>query len=238
MVSSQGLLYVTLLGLLIIAFAYFYNSIAFDPVRQADQIRRQGGFIPGIRPGPQTERYLGKVVNRITLPGAIFIAAIAIMFLVLLIHYGKLDISLLAISMAVLCVFGSNIGLWVFGLDYSISAVLGLISLVGIIVRNAIIMYDYVAELRNKELMSVRDAAFHAGLRRMRPIFLTSATTAIGVVPMILAGTMLWKPMGVVICFGTLFTLPLIVTILPVAYCVAFQNKKRQNFRPLKIKRR
>jgi preprotein translocase subunit SecY len=79
MVSSQGLLYVTLLGLLIIAFAYFYNSIAFDPVRQADQIRRQGGFIPGIRPGPQTERYLAKVVNRITLPGAIFIAAIAIM---------------------------------------------------------------------------------------------------------------------------------------------------------------
>lgn len=79
MVSSQGLLYVTLLALLIIAFAYFYNSIAFDPVRQADQIRRQGGFIPGIRPGPQTERYLAKVVNRITLPGAVFIAAIAVM---------------------------------------------------------------------------------------------------------------------------------------------------------------
>ena len=55
--------------MLIIAFAYFYNSIAFDPVRQADQIRRQGGFIPGVRPGPQTERYLAKVVNRITLPG-------------------------------------------------------------------------------------------------------------------------------------------------------------------------
>ncbi len=163
------------------------------------------------------------------------IAAIAVMFLVLIIHYGKLDISLLAISMAVLCVFGANIGLWAFGLDFSISAVLGLISLVGIIVRNAIIMYDYVAELRNKELMSVRDAAFHAGLRRMRPIFLTSATTAIGVVPMILAGTMLWKPMGVVICFGTLFTLPLIITILPVAYCVVFENKKRQNFRPIKL---
>jgi preprotein translocase subunit SecY len=79
MISSQGLLYVTLLALLIIAFAYFYNSIAFDPVRQADQIRRQGGFIPGIRPGPQTERYLAKVVNRITLPGAIFIAVIAVL---------------------------------------------------------------------------------------------------------------------------------------------------------------
>ena len=163
------------------------------------------------------------------------VAAIFVMFLVLIIHYGKLNISLLAISMAVLCVFGATFGLWLFGLDFSISAVLGLISLVGIIVRNAIIMYDYVAELRTKDLLSVTEAAYQAGLRRMRPIFLTSATTAIGVVPMILAGTMLWMPMGVVICFGTLFTLPLVITILPVAYCVAFENKKRQNFRPIKI---
>ena len=79
LVSSQGLLYIVTFGLLIIAFAYFYNSIAFDPMRQADQIRRQGGFIPGIRPGPQTESFLGKVVNRITLPGALFVAFIAIL---------------------------------------------------------------------------------------------------------------------------------------------------------------
>ena len=78
-INSQNLVYMTAFGLLIIAFAYFYNSIAFDPVRQADQIRRQGGFIPGVRPGPQTERYLAKVVNRITLPGAVFIAIIALL---------------------------------------------------------------------------------------------------------------------------------------------------------------
>ena len=79
LVSSQGLLYIVTFAILIIAFAYFYNSIAFDPVRQADQIRRQGGFIPGIRPGPQTESFLAKVVNRITLPGALFVAFIAIL---------------------------------------------------------------------------------------------------------------------------------------------------------------
>ena len=78
-INSQNLVYMTIFALMIIGFAYFYNSIAFDPVRQADQIRRQGGFIPGIRPGPQTERYLAKVVNRITLPGAVFIATIAIL---------------------------------------------------------------------------------------------------------------------------------------------------------------
>jgi preprotein translocase subunit SecY len=78
-VNSKNLVYITLFATMIIAFAYFYNSIAFDPVRQADQIRRQGGFIPGVRPGPQTERYLARVVNRITLPGAVFIAAIAVL---------------------------------------------------------------------------------------------------------------------------------------------------------------
>ena len=65
-------------ALLIIGFAYFYTAISFDPVKQADTIRKQGGFIPGIRPGPQTERYLAKILSRITLPGALFIAAVAL----------------------------------------------------------------------------------------------------------------------------------------------------------------
>ena len=78
-VNSQNIVYISIFALMIIAFAYFYNSIAFDPIRQADQLRRQGGFIPGIRPGPQTERYLAKAVNRITLPGAVFVAVIAIL---------------------------------------------------------------------------------------------------------------------------------------------------------------
>ncbi len=70
--------YILIFGLLIIGFAYFYNSIAFDPARRADELRKSGGFITGIRPGPQTERYLSKVLNRITLPGSIFLAVIAL----------------------------------------------------------------------------------------------------------------------------------------------------------------
>lgn len=79
LVNSQNIIYIASFFLLIIAFAYFYNSIAFDPIRQADQLRQQGGFIPGIRPGPQTERYLARAVNRITLPGAVFVGTIAIL---------------------------------------------------------------------------------------------------------------------------------------------------------------
>jgi preprotein translocase subunit SecY len=78
-VNQRSIFYLTLYGLMIVAFAYFYNAIAFDPAKQADQIRKQGGFIPGIRPGPQTERFLAKTVNRLTLPGSVFIAAIALL---------------------------------------------------------------------------------------------------------------------------------------------------------------
>ena len=79
LINSQNMLYISVFFMLSVAFAYFYNSIAFDPVRQADQLRKQGGFIPGIRPGPQTERFFAKTVNRITLPGALFVAFIAIL---------------------------------------------------------------------------------------------------------------------------------------------------------------
>ena len=58
--DTTNWLHLLLYGLLIIGFSYFYNSIAFSPEKQADQLRKQGGFIPGIRPGPQTERYLAQ----------------------------------------------------------------------------------------------------------------------------------------------------------------------------------
>lgn len=166
--------------------------------------------------------------TKINLPGLTMsvIAAIIVMFLVLIIHYGKIGISILAISESLICIFGATFGLWLFGLDMGITALLGIISLIGIIVRNAIIMYDYANELVEKEHMDVEHAAYLAGMRRMRPIFLTSATTALGVIPMIIAKTMLWMPMGVVICIGTLITLPLVITVLPVAYTLAFSKSK------------
>jgi preprotein translocase subunit SecY len=79
LVSPSDPLYIAIYGILIIFFTYFYTAITFDPHQQADIIRKQGGFIPGIRPGPPTERYLGQILNRITLPGSLFLAAIAIL---------------------------------------------------------------------------------------------------------------------------------------------------------------
>jgi preprotein translocase subunit SecY len=71
--------YIGIYGILIILFTYFYVTITFDPHQQADLIRKQGGYIPGIRPGPPTERYLAGILNRITLPGSLFLAVVALL---------------------------------------------------------------------------------------------------------------------------------------------------------------
>ena len=75
--SPDNVFYVLLEATLIIFFAYFYTAISFDPHEQADTIRKQGGYIQGIRPGIATERHLSYILNRITLAGASFIAIIA-----------------------------------------------------------------------------------------------------------------------------------------------------------------
>jgi preprotein translocase subunit SecY len=71
--------YILILFGLIVFFTYFYTAIQFDPEQQAEMIQRQGGFIPGVRPGRQTARHLGHILNRITLPGSLFLATIAIL---------------------------------------------------------------------------------------------------------------------------------------------------------------
>ena len=155
-------------------------------------------------------------------------AALLVLLVLLVYHFKKLNISFLALSSSLLCLFGSAFGMWIFHMDISVTAILGVISLIGIIVRNAIIMYEYSDHLVEHEHLTAKEAAYLAGQRRMRPIFLTTATTALGVVPMILAATDLWMPMGVVICFGAILTMPMVVTLLPVAYWKLFEKSTRR----------
>lgn len=156
-----------------------------------------------------------------------FLAAVAILFSFLLIHFRKVSIASLTMVLSLLCLFGASFGLWAFGMDFTMTAVLGLISLVGIIVRNGIIMFEYAEQLRSEQGCCVREAAMLAGQRRMRPIFLTSCTTALGVLPMIISGDLLWMPMGLVICFGTMMSIMLIVLIMPVSYWIVFKKADR-----------
>lgn len=153
-------------------------------------------------------------------------AAAFIIFLFLLVNFKKVSISVVALVSISLCLLGAALGLWLTGTEFGLTCVLGLISLMGIIVRNAIIMFQHAEDLRLKKRLPAREAAYDAGRRRMLPIFLTSATTAVGVVPMIVSRSSLWTPMGIVICFGTVVSMVLVVTVLPVTYWKIFGNVK------------
>ena len=203
-------------------------TIGADLVGATSQVaaeRTVSRWLDGFRQRHPTDALLVRFgglseINGMIVPQILWsvVAALLVMFVLLLYHFGRIRLAMLALSSSALCLFGAMLGLWLFRLDISITAVLGTVSLIGIIVRNAIMMYEYAEELRHTRGLSVSEAAYEAGRRRMRPVFLTSATTALGVLPMIIAHTSLWMPMGVVICFGTIFTLPLTLTILPVLY--------------------
>ena len=143
--------------------------------------------------------------------------AVAIIFFILLFHYAQADTAILLLFSLLLCMPGAALGLIIQDTDMSLTCVLGIVSLMGILVRNAIVLLDYAEELRN-EGQAVHDAVLNASKRRMRPIFLTSAAATMGVLPMVIGNSALWKPMGVVIFWGTPVTMIFILTVIPVAY--------------------
>ena len=154
--------------------------------------------------------------------------AVFIIFFILLFHFKRISLALVNLSAMALCVFGAAVGLLVTGYDMSITGILGVVSLMGILVRNGIIMLDYAEELRRDKGLTVREAAFQAGERRMRPIFLTSAAASVGVLPMMLENNTLWSPMAAVVFFGTLISMVLIATVLPVLYSVVFDKSAKK----------
>ncbi len=151
--------------------------------------------------------------------------AVVIIFFILLSHYKNVATAALLLLCIVLCIPGAGIGLAIQGEVLSLTCTLGFISLMGILVRNVIIMIDYSEELQRSEGMTVKEAIFHSAERRMRPIFLTSAAASMGVLPMVLTGTPLWRPMGTVIFWGTIITFFFIVTVIPVLYWKVMEKK-------------
>jgi preprotein translocase subunit SecY len=77
--QTGSLTYLLVEAAMIIVFTYFYTAVQFNPVDQADNLRKYGGYIPGIRPGPPTAQYLDRVLSRLTFPGALFLAAVAVL---------------------------------------------------------------------------------------------------------------------------------------------------------------
>jgi preprotein translocase subunit SecY len=80
--------YLILQALLIVIFTYFYTAVQFNPVDQADNLRKYGGYIPGIRPGPPTAQYLDRVLTRLTLPGSLYLALVATLPTLIILYGG------------------------------------------------------------------------------------------------------------------------------------------------------
>ena len=144
--------------------------------------------------------------------------SLVIIFFFILINFRKFGITLVIMAAMSLCLFGAMVGLWIADLTIGLTSVLGFITLLGMIVRNVILMYQHAEDKRKVCRWSAKLAAYDAGKRRMVPIFLTTATTAVGVVPMMLGGSTFWAPVGVTIFAGGIGSLILVVTILPVLY--------------------
>ncbi len=160
--------------------------------------------------------------------------AMLIVFFFLLFNFKKYGITLVCMAALGLMIPGALIGLGLMNRALGLTSIFGLITLMGMIMRNEILIFEHANDLlRDKKAMltaevpsitkeeyneAVRQAAYDAGKRRMVPIFLTTATTAVGVVPMIIAGSSFWMPVGVTIFAGGIGSLIMVVTMLPVIY--------------------
>ncbi|MBP5770470.1 MAG: efflux RND transporter permease subunit [Bacteroidaceae bacterium] len=207
------------------------------------------------------ERRLAKLVTEMTLPVGVhaevggeleyndeampqiiigIAIAMVIIFFFILFNFKRFGITNLCMIALVLMVPGALIGLGLMNRQIGLTSIFGLITLMGIIMRNEILIFEHadahikrfheehprptspspeeLTSYRQRFNYAIQEAAYDAGHRRMVPIFLTTATTAVGVIPMIIAGSSFWMPVGVTIFAGGIGTLILVVTILPVVY--------------------
>lgn len=155
------------------------------------------------------------------------VVSIGLIFVVLLFQFQRFRKVLLVMLAMPLSLLGAFLGLAVARYPFGLTAFIGIIGLLGIVIRNGVILVTYAEELRIGQGLSAFDAALAAGKRRMRPIALTSVAAAIGVVPMVLSRSLLWGPLGTVTCFGLLFGMVLTLFVLPVAYWQIMRGQPR-----------
>ena len=153
--------------------------------------------------------------------------ALVIIFFFILFNFKRFGITFICMAAISLSVPGAMIGLAIADRTLGLTSLFGFITLMGIIMRNEILIFEHADE-KMAEGMSARDAAYDAGRRRMVPIFLTTATTAVGVIPMIIAGSSFWMPVGITIFAGGIGTLILIVNVLPVVYWKLNQGRDKK----------
>ncbi len=168
--------------------------------------------------------YEGEIQDYVPMSYALTVGII-INFFILLFQFKTIKTSLLVMSTLLLSLLGAAVGLLSIGFPFGFTSFIGVMGLSGLVIRNGVILVDYANSLIRESGFSVKEAALLAGKRRLRPIFLTSVTTAIGVIPTIIRRSLLWGPLASVICFGLLFAMVLTLYILPVLYMYVYESE-------------
>lgn len=153
---------------------------------------------------------------------ALLVSTIAI-YLILMFQFRSIIDPLVVMAAIPLGLLGASLGLVITHNAFGFTAFLGIVSLGGVVVRNAIILVDYI-KARAAEGMAIEEAAIEAGERRLRPIFLTTMAAAVGVTPMILSGSSMWSPLGSTIAFGLIGSMFFTLIVIPVLFVVIHQR--------------
>ncbi len=229
------------------------NIADIEPTWNIGQISHQNGIrtlavLAHTRPGVFPENILQRVsqeIKNIPLPpgyhvviggehenvlktfgqmGQSLAISTVLIFLILLIQFGNVTETIIVMLAIPLTILGAAVGLQITGNPLGFTASIGIASLIGIVIRNSIILVDYADSLV-KSGMEVREAAITSAIRRMRPIFLTSLAAAVGVIPMILSGSPLWSPLASVFAVGVLFSMIMTLLVIPVVYNSIMKNR-------------
>ncbi|NTU41918.1 MAG: TolC family protein [Nitrospirales bacterium] len=197
----------------------------------SDLLKAIGPQIKNIRlPAGYRIEYGGEKANRDEafpeMTKALGISLLAI-FLILLLQFRKISEPLVIMASIPLALPGAVLGLLITHNPFGFTAFMGMISLCGIVVRNAIILVDYIQE-RIAAGEALEQAAVEAGGRRLRPIFLTTMAAAVGVTPMILSGSSLWSPLASVIAVGLTCSMFFTLLAVPILYVIV----KSRRFKP------
>ena len=147
----------------------------------------------------------------------LILAQIAI-FAVLVLQFRSILQPLIVFSAIPLAAIGSIVALYLSGWPFSFFAFIGLISLIGIVVNNSIILVDYINQLRREEDISLRDAIIEGSIRRFKPIILTTLTTILGLLPLTLQATNQWSPLCWTIIGGMISSTLLTLLVVPILY--------------------
>jgi multidrug efflux pump subunit AcrB/outer membrane protein TolC len=172
-------------------------------------------------PGYHIE-YGGEYENKQEIAGEMrnaLLISLVLIFLILLFQFRTLVDPLIVMVAFPLALPGAALGLVITHNTFGFTAFIGVVSVGGLVVRNSIILIDYIHE-RMQNGVELEQAALEAGERRLRPIFLTSAAAAVGVIPMILSGSSLWSPLASVIAFGLLGSMFFTLVAIPVLFVV------------------